>query len=463
MAPPASPPQTPATAVVWGQAEWTVVGVTYAAYYAQMTARCAVDVTMPALKAAGALDDAGIGRLLGVGFAAYAVGKTVSGVLVDAAGARNMLLLLLLWCVAAMLAFPAVLGPAAPSRPALALLMGLWFGLRALQASAYPAVGKVYAAWFATNGLARALGLVSTSSRAASTGAGLFLGPLIAVFGWPASLVASALLAALAAALVWTRLQAAPGAGRGSAAGSAAGTEVDDGTAVAGKNATDAKEPGAELTWRQLLAMLLRTPQVYVAVASVVTITPLSELQSLLPLYLREHGGFSPSAAAMAAAAYPAGSALALVSLGYVYDGWTPPRRRLAILGSLALALGSLLMLNRLDMQAPGSRAAAVVLVFLYGFGFAGPYYFPVPMYCVRLAGSSWSGTLLAAMDTPGFVFSFFFYSQVPVWLAEGGGGAGHGWAVVMGMIARLLVASMVLMLVFFAMDQGGGGGGRSS
>eukprot|EP00039_Didymoeca_costata_P033211 m.41314 g.41314 ORF g.41314 m.41314 type:complete len:312 (+) comp9754_c0_seq1:805-1740(+) len=200
-------------------------------------------------------------------------------------------------------------------------------------------------------------------------------------------------------------------------------------------------EKKPKLEWSFLWKKVSKSKKFLLGVLFTVTITPLSEFQSLLPLFLKEVARFSAGAAGMLSSSFPAGAAVALMTIGTYYDGMDARMRLYSMACIYAVGLIALVILSLGDMAS--QHALCILLAFLFGASVSVPYYFPVPVFCVEFIGSEFAGTILAAVDAPGYAASMLFFEAVPYMKSEG------GWNNVFVWMLRLYAISFVLLVVF--------------
>ncbi|MDD5627537.1 MAG: MFS transporter [Elusimicrobia bacterium] len=361
--------------------ELAILACMYAGYMGFILCRSAIFAASPAMVADPALglSKTMFGAILGWGTAGMVAGKLLNGAVADRLGGRRVFLLALLITAASACALGAA------SR--FAAFAALNFTMLFAAAAGWPAMAQLISAWYPPQEYGRVWGVVSTSSRLSSVLSALFLGALLARLAWPSLFWAAGALTAAAAAVLCVFLKGRP-ADVGLAAPAASGARPPDSAGL-----------GAAL--RGFAA----SGRFWLICVSIMCTTVLMEVIGFLPLYLKENFGVSASAAATAAAVFPAGCFAALLLGGFVYDRVTR-RGRVFLLGGMLLlscaSLAALLALTRLPTGSPASFAAAVAILFVYGLSVAPAYYLPMSVFSVEFGGRH-CGVLIGIIDAVGY------------------------------------------------------------
>ena len=410
----------------------------YAGYAGLMLCRTAMTVASPGMieDPTSGLTEAGFGELLAYGAGGALAGKLVTGVGADLIGGRRLFLLALASMATVTVAFGA--------SSSHAVFMLLSFAAQASKAGGWPAMAKLISSWFEPARHGRLWGVVSTSSRVTSLLSHLALGGLLAWLSWRSILYfAGALAMALVAALYFSFIEKPADVG------------------LAAPSQTDAPAPDAgaperwETTLRSTAWYFVKSPPVWMICVAIMALTVQMEFQSFLPIYLTQSFGLEHWKAGMAASAFPAGSLLSLLIVGFAYD--RVPRRMLPRALGLLLGVGVLavVVLRGLPIQEEASSvdlAIAVAALFTFGFAISPAYYIPMGVFAIEF-GRSRSGILIGIIDAFGYGAAMVVMPMAGR-LVEEIRITGEGWGPFLDLLAALSLVSVALMTIFLVLQQ---------
>jgi sugar phosphate permease len=330
-----------------------------------------LSVAVPLLKTAFDASRQEVGRIASLSTLAYAVGKLVSGPLIDRVGGRAGFL--------AALAAVALFGAAGAFAPGLVGLTILYSLNRFAGAGAWPAMMKLTPTWFGPASLGRVAAVISLSYVLGGIAAVLLAREIVAWGGgWRAVMGLPALV--LAAILVGCAFIVHAGP-------------------LAARRADAARAP----IWTALGA-LVRRPQFLAVCGLSFTLTLMREsfnTWSVDFLTTIQVGERSVAAAALGSTTFDLAGAVSILVMGFVYDRTPAERRRWMIFGVLALLAVVLFIL-------PGAAAAqpalGAVLIGAVGLLVYGPYSLLAGALAVETGGAELAASASGIIDAVGYV-----------------------------------------------------------
>jgi len=401
---------------------WQLITVAsmYSGYAALILCRTSINVAGPDMvdDPSLGLDEASFGALLGWGAGGALAGKLINGVLADIVGGRRLFLFALTAMGATTIAFGL--------SSAHLLFMLLNFAAQLTKAGGWPAMAKIIGDWFDTNQLGRVWGVIATSSRASAVVSSFFLGAVLLYLPWRwvfyiAGGVTVAVMACSYLLLKTPREVGLPPPQQGKS------------------EATIEKQHPWEKTLTKTLLFFLKSGQVWLICLAIVAMTIQMELLSFLPLYFQQTFGIATPTAAMASAAFPAGSFISVLIGGMLYDklsSWG----RVSILGfllSVGLVSMCVLLLNP-------SFGIAIAATFVFGFAVSPAYYIPMSVFSIEF-GRSRSGVLIGLIDAGGYGAVMVFAPIAGMVIKV------EGWSAFLATMAVISLLAMVISTSFLA------------
>jgi MFS transporter, OPA family, glycerol-3-phosphate transporter len=390
---------------------WGVVAALCVGYVGIYLCRKNLSVAIPLLQDAFHASKEEVGQVASMGTLAYALGKLLSGPVVDRLGGRLGFLLSMLLVAAA--------GAAGAFAPGLTALMLFYSLNRFVGSAAWGAAVKLVPTWFGTLRTATVLAVLSLSYVMGGVAATLLARQIVAwgggwraVMGWP-SLVLLALVMLCA-----TMVRAGPLHGRTTAGG--------------------APSIGRQAFWR-----LLQRPQFLVACGLSFTVTLMRETFNTWTvdfLTTVQTGTKSVSTAALHSIGFDLAGAAAIVLTGFAYDRVAPGSRRWIISGTL-LVLAAVLAI--LPGAAAASPVAGALLVGMVGLLVYGPYSLLSGVLAVESGGASLAATAANIIDGVGYIAAILAGVMLGRLLDLGGYRLGFGVLAVVTAASALLALAL--------------------
>jgi sugar phosphate permease len=366
----------------------------YLAYVVNIWTSSSIEIALP-LVADDPSVTVGMAELsegLALGQVATVVGKLATGPLVGWRGAGRAFPEAL--CVMGVAFFLGVL--ALRSHAPLAAL-ACFTALKATKAAVYTSMALATKLNFRPQLLAKAWGILSTSSRVGALAGSWLLGPLATTFGWTGPVLAVAGSLQALAALLWLQAPARP--------------ETNGG----GASAAEVKGGGG---FSDALGVLRRDKQLWLLFATMGLLLPVMDSSALLPLFLSQQLEISVASAAQLASAFPAGMVASTIGATLFFDSMHSKTKAIFLL--LATATGAV---SFAALGAVQSTSAAGLLLFLGGAGVAPAQYLVPSIYIMQSVDERNAGTVMSMMDMPGYMLSACVFKLYPNVVATGGWG----------------------------------------
>jgi sugar phosphate permease len=350
---------------------WAVIGVLALGYIGIYLCRKNLGVALPLLQATFHASKADVGKIASVGTFAYAMGKLLSGPIVDRLGGRRGFLLSM-----GLVSIFGAAGALVPGLFGLTILYGL---NRLAGAAGWGAAIKLVPTWFGVVRTATVISVLSLSYVAGGVLATLLARQIVTLGGgWRAvmGIPSAGLLLALIVCTVFVR--AGPYHAQQQTAG--------DGVSL------------------QALSALLRKPQFLVACALSFAVTLLREsfntwtvdfLTSVQP------GTKSVATAALHSIGFDLAGAGAIIVSGLAYDRIAPARRRWLMIGTLAVLAGVLAILPG---AAKANLPVATCLLGFVGLLVYGPYSLLSGVLAIESGGAALAATSANVIDGVGYL-----------------------------------------------------------
>ncbi len=360
---------------------WIVVGALFIGYIGVYLCRKNLSVAVPMLQESFSASKEQVGIIASVGTMAYAAGKLLNGALVDRIGARRGYLI--------ALTAVATLGAMSAFSPSIAVLALFYGANRYCGAGAWPAMIKFIPTWFGLSRTATVIGVLSLSYVLGGVAAVLLARQIVnlggdwrAVMGWP-SLVLVVLLVG-ATFLVRT-----------------GPVDVDEPFVPGGP---DGKAP-PKTTVRSRYLGLLRSNQFKLACGVSFTVTLVREAFNVWSVdflhSVQAEGDKDVAAAALHSVAFDLAGAVAILSIGYLYDRVTPLRRRWILFVDLLLLS---LVLALMPRVAGGGPWAGVLLIAAVGLLVYGPFSLLSGVIAIESGGAQSAATAAGIIDGVGYI-----------------------------------------------------------
>jgi sugar phosphate permease len=350
---------------------WSVIGVLALGYIGIYLCRKNLGVALPLLQATFHASKAEVGKIASVGTFAYAMGKLLSGPIVDRLGGRRGFLL--------SMVLVSIFGVAGALVPGLFWLT-IFYGLNRLAGAAgWGAAVKLVPTWFGVVRTATIISVLSLSYVAGGVLATLLARQIVTLGGgWRAVMgVPSAfLLLALVVCALFVR---------------------------AGPYHSPLQSGGDGVS-RQALLALLRKPQFLVACALSFAVTLLRESFNTWTvdfLTSVQAGTKSVPTAALHSIGFDLAGAFAIVVSGLAYDRIAPARRRWLMVGTLAVLAAVLAILPG---AAKANLPVATCLLGFVGLLVYGPYSLLSGVLAIESGGAALAATAANVIDGVGYL-----------------------------------------------------------
>jgi sugar phosphate permease len=303
------------------------------------------------------------------------------------------------------------------------------------KAAGWPAMAKLIGNWFRPNQYGRVWGILSTSSRTGTIVATLCLGAMLTWLAWRWMLVATAGAGIFVVLLCVFGLKERPPAGPPPEPG-ASGDEPEP---------EKDPHPFDGISLSEAVFRCAGSLRFWLITGSLMGLTILMDFMNFIPMFLNQQVGLAENQAGMAASAFPFGSFVSVLVMGYVYDRLS--RRKVSVVMGilLTLATGTILALYLMpdwSLEQDSEVALSVGLLFVFGLCISPCYYLPMSVFSIEFGGAH-SGFLIALLDALGFAASMVFAwnagSIQELW----------GWDGFMGALLAISVWS-ILATVFF-------------
>ncbi len=404
----------------------------YAGYAGLMVLKMAPTTASASIVNEGLLDTELWGKILAVGTFGGILGKLLTGWMADRFGGKFTFTLGLLVTAVALLCF--------------ALASSVWlFGLAVFvlflaKAAGWPAMAKLIGNWFRPNQHGRVWGILATSSRIGTIVATLCLGAILTWLTWRWMLVVTAGAGMLVVLLCVFGLRESPPAGPPPEESIESGDEPEP---------EKAPHPFDDLSLPEAIYRFGGSLRFWLITGSLMGLTILWDFLNFIPIFLNQQIGLAENQAAMATSAFPFGSFVSVLVMGYVYDRLS--RRKVAVMMGtlLTLATGTILafyLMPGWGLEQDSEVALSVGLLFVFGLCVSPCYYLPMSVFSIEFGGIH-SGFLIAFLDALGFaafmVFAWYAGSIQERW----------GWDGLMGVLLVVSVWS-VLTTVFFLLRE---------
>jgi MFS family permease len=408
----------------WGRAHYRVLGTLYCVYFSNIFGRTAVQVSLAAMAADPNVEFTPemTATVLSTGAGVQVVSKLLGVSIIDRFGSHNAF-------VAAMgLMFCSVTLMTAPIGGAFnfqRFLVG-WIGNMGAAAIMWPCLISIAGEAFKDNRFSKAVGILSTSSRAGAILGNLVWGPLSGQLNWATLLHAASLfllVSIFALKYLIIPLPASP-------------NDLEMALHADSACKSDDKVP-----FSTAVKTFAKNPRLWMVYFTQMMMTLLLELQALLPVYLRQGADMSPAAAGAMAAVFPLGAAVATVLGGAIFDRFTGMSRAVVFASEHVLALLGLGMLA----AAPATPTSfALVLIMI---GSAPTFYLISAEYINRYAGPDYSGTLMSWLDVPGQFANILFMGAYPGLVDSG------GWSLVFRTLQATTLSGSAVCLAYLVWD----------
>ena len=183
-------------------------------------------------------------------------------------------------------------------------------------------------------------------------------------------------------------------------------------------------------SFSQAMSSLAGSVRVMLCFATTMTMMPLNELNSLVPLYLVQNCGLSLGSAAALGTAYPVGAVVSMLVTGGLFGRMKDSGRAKMFAIQNCLSLAGLQVLAMTPTNS-GVVVAALVTTMVG----AAPMIFLAPGALIaRFASSKYNGTLVGLNDAPGFLMSMLVLKYYPAMLSRG------GWAMPMKLMQAFVL-----------------------
>ena len=412
-----------------------ILGSMYTGYAYFMILRSAPAAVSPALTNELGLSVEQWGTIVGMSTIGAVIGKLVVALGVDRLGGRITFALGLILCGLGIAAF----GQANSVR----MLQATFFLALMAKSAGWPAMTCIVKDTFRPAQFGRVWGIMGTSSRAGTLLATLCLGALIAVAPWQTVLVVTGLggiiiAVGFAVADAW-------------AAKRLSGLRLDDQeqldlrqTLTTDQSASNNSLSAFENSIPGTLMRCVVSRQFWLITISLTGMTIMWDFLQFVPVYLNRALNLSESASSVTSTAFPAGSFVAVLFGGFIYDA-VSQRKTAVVMGSLLLVatacIGVFPILQVADLSQSKIIAVVLVTLFIFGACIAPCYYIPMSVYSIR-AGGLRAGFLVSLLDGIAFGINAVFQFRA-------GRVADSSWNQFFLLLGGIALISAVTMYIF--------------
>jgi MFS transporter, OPA family, glycerol-3-phosphate transporter len=388
----------------WQKITAACLFVGYAGYYLGRSCLAIATPLMVEGGAAHAFSKDDVGKIATIGVVTYAIGKVISGLIVDYVGGRQMFLFGMVATVACTAAFGL-----SSSMPA---LLAIWAANRFFQSMGWNALVKTASRWYPAQRQATIMGFLSLSFLFGDAIDRGYLGTLVTIgqhsSGTPWAVlanwrsvffIAAGTLVVIAIVLSFV-LRSSP-QDLGLEEPSAHSTNV---FGAAGQSADS-------VPLLDLLLPFLKSPLFWSICGISFGLTLIREaFNNWSAVYLKEVAGLSSGYAGIASLVFPLAGGVAAIGAGFLSDHLGGRHGRVVVpsLMLLAVSLGCMAYFN-----VTGRPVAAMALVAATSVFLIGPYTFLAGVMALSLGGKRGSATAAGLIDGAGYV-----------------GGTASGWGV---------------------------------
>lgn len=422
---------------LWKLTIGLVLIVGYAGYY---VCRSNLSVASPSLIKDLDLSKSTFGIVLTAGTAAYAVGKFVTGPVIDSMGGRKVFLLAMLCSILLTVVFT--------FGSAVWYFTLVWIGNRLVQAAGWPAVVKITSSWYHPSESGKAMGFISLSFLFGDAIARFYLAGVLEATddSWVAVFWVSAITLGAIGVLCFFLLKGSP---------ADVGLPLEDEKHTAKQSTADdidetdgriqvvgtESQPGS---WKERIGPLLRNPRFWLLCFMSFGLTLLrSTFTDWANVYLTDETHASPSEAALGSIMFPLSGGFSCLLVGWLNDKLSRGRRGLMLMGFLTVLA---ITLGAYSLLSSRSLPLALVFVTLVGFTLTGPYTLPAGALSLSIGGPM-CATVSALVDTTGYIGGLLSGYLVGL-LAET-----YGWSTVWGLLAVVTVATIFVTAAFSLLD----------
>ncbi len=374
-----------------------------------------------------AMDKAAYGQIISYNSLGAMAGKIVTGVGADIIGGRLMFLLALGLTAVTTAGFGLV--------SSFGLLAACNFFGQFFKAGGWPAMAKLIGNWYEPGKHGTVWSLLSTSSRAGTIAAGLVLGYFLKYFHWRTIFFIAAGLTLVVVTVIAFVLRERP--------------EDVDLPPTSAADAACSSEPLPQhrfdhLGTLQALGAFCKSARFWLIGLGLAFLTMMMDIIYLLPVYFGESLGLPAGEAAMAGSAFPAGSFLALLAAGPIYDALSKRGHVFFLGGTLVVAVGCVVGIQ--NLPAGTGHWTVMSLLFLFGVVVSPAYYIPMSVFSISFGGKH-SGFLVALLDVFGYAgaFLFNFYSGT---IAQE-----YGWGVFFSVLLGITVVAAISTTAFLVLE----------
>jgi len=379
----------------WQQITAASLFVGYAGYYLGRSCLAIATPPMIAASEADGLTADQIGQIASLGILTYAIGKVVTGMLVDHLGGRRMFLI-------GMVATAACTALFGLSRT-MPVFIIIWGANRFFQSMGWNALVKTASRWYPVQRQATIMGFLSLSFLFGDAIDRLFLGGLLAIGehsqGGPLALLANwrsvfliaAGTLALIAIMTALVLRSSP-----------RDLGLEEPSANPQNVFGDAGQSTAAPPILELLLPFFRSPLFWAICGINFGLTLVREaFNNWSSTYLKEVAGMTSGNAGIASLVFPLCGGLSAIIAGLLSDRLGGRHGRVVV-PSLVLLIASLVLMGRFD--ATGRPVAALALVGATAFFLIGPYSYLSGVMALDLGGKRGSATASGLIDGAGYL-----------------------------------------------------------
>ena len=279
------------------------------------------------------------------------------------------------------------------------LFIVTFFSISLTKSAGWPSMTKLIGHWYPPSQFGRVWGVISTSSRTGAILASLSVGALLYILNWQKIMWCASILGGLTTLLWFFYAKERPP------------MEQEVNQEEPTYPTRDAEHPLSDMSLKAALIVFSKSKRVWLIFIGMMGLSALMDFLNFIPLFLLETLHVSSAQAAMMAGAFPAGSLIAVLVGGFLFDALSPRNvTRLigAFLGVAVLSLLAILNLSHLGLTAETNTIVIFVCLFSFGFSISPAYYLPMSIFSIKFGGPH-SGALVSILDIGGYIGGMFF------------------------------------------------------
>jgi len=388
----------------------------YISNFGVVVCRSAVDVVLPSLQEDLGYNETQLGALLAFGSAGYFCGSMISGYTADKIGGKQMMMITVL--------------TTAIMTTTLGWISQYWimcifmFFDKMMMSGSWPAMTNVISKWFEKKSFGKVFGVLSTASRLGAIFANLALGGLMSIgVHWRGAMFTSAAILNFILILIAVLLRNSP---------------KDVGLKEMEKDEDKIPHRLDKTTIWNALWIFAKSVRFWLLIISSMCTSSIMELQSFLPLYLKNSQNLTPGIASTLSVTFGIGCAISVLIGGTIYDRLGPISKFIFMTILMILCTVGCAVLGIFQT----SLTVVLCMIFLIGIAISPCFYLPVTFFAMNFAGK-WNGTMINLLDGIGLLAGIV-YDLVGGILAEY-----LGWNTFFGLTAVVSILGTITLSLF--------------